>query len=237
MVTLECAWCGKAFKCWPGKAKKRKYCSRACLGESQKNRVTVKCAGCGEDYWVPYSRASSKFCSRDCHNRALLKEKVRKRIKQSKQFAPPRKVEKFTPIPELTASQLKRLWGMVDKSPGIGPRGDCWEIVGCGRINIGGKQLSVRRIIFMLANGPIPGSVHVISNCGNTYCANPDHLVMGQYCWDGIAKLTEEKAEEIRQRYFAGKCTYRQLGREYGVSRTTIYFIINDMQWEKRRKR
>ena len=229
MVTLECAWCGKAFKCWPGKAKKRRYCSRECDCESRKNRVTIKCAQCGKDFSVVASQSSNrKHCNWNCRN-AQLKSKIHKHIQNKK--PPPRKAKKFVPMPELTASELKRFWGRVDKSPGLGPHGDCWEWTGKTKhMYLGFRYFSLRRISYVLAHGSIPDDMHIFINCDNPRCVNPQHLIVKQYCWDGLKKLTVEEVEEIYRRYLLKDCTYRQLGKEYGVTRGTIYFIINNIR-------
>jgi hypothetical protein len=46
------------------------------------------------------------------------------------------------------------------------------------------------------------------------------------------AVLNMEKAEEIRRLYATGNYTYRKLGRIYGVSKTTIGFVVHNTQWE-----
>lgn len=42
------------------------------------------------------------------------------------------------------------------------------------------------------------------------------------------AKLTENQVKEIRQKYQKGKISFTKLGKEYGVSGTTISRIIKN---------
>ena len=48
---------------------------------------------------------------------------------------------------------------------------------------------------------------------------------------NGRAKLTPETAREIRESYAAGRGTYRDLGREYGVSRQAIMQCVRGRRW------
>lgn len=45
------------------------------------------------------------------------------------------------------------------------------------------------------------------------------------------SKLTNEQANEIREKYKTGKYTQKQLGILYNVSSTTIYYIINNVSY------
>lgn len=50
---------------------------------------------------------------------------------------------------------------------------------------------------------------------------------------DRRVKLTQEQREEIRLKYAAGDCSQRSLGKEYGVSKTTIRFIVDPAQLKR----
>jgi len=44
----------------------------------------------------------------------------------------------------------------------------------------------------------------------------------------GTSKLTQEQAQEIRQKYATGAFTQKELGFEYGVDQSNVSRIVND---------
>jgi hypothetical protein len=46
-----------------------------------------------------------------------------------------------------------------------------------------------------------------------------------------LVKLSEEKASEIRALYTTGEYSHRSLGRLFGVSHTTIDYVLRNQQW------
>lgn len=46
------------------------------------------------------------------------------------------------------------------------------------------------------------------------------------------AKLTQAKAQEIRERYATGKVTQQQLAKQYSVSQNAICRIVNGKTWK-----
>lgn len=97
---------------------------------------------------------------------------------------------------ELTDEQYheqlaRRFWAKVDKTPGQGPNGDCWEYTGSrdtrGYANIGYCHGNIKRpvkgsrVAFLLTHGrwPFPQACH---SCDNPPCCRPDHI------WEGTAK-------------------------------------------------
>jgi DNA-binding XRE family transcriptional regulator len=47
----------------------------------------------------------------------------------------------------------------------------------------------------------------------------------------GRAKLTEKKVKEIRQEYDFGEFTQKELAKQFGVSKPTIWAIVNRKIW------
>ena len=47
------------------------------------------------------------------------------------------------------------------------------------------------------------------------------------------SKLNEEKVREIREKYKTGLYTQKQLGNEYGVSQSQIWFVVSGNNWKK----
>lgn len=84
---------------------------------------------------------------------------------------------------------------------------------------------------------------HVLHKCDNRRCCNPHHFMIGSYSDNQKdayqkqrrvqpkggahvnAKLTNEQAEEIRNRYAAGEYQV-PLAKEYGVSQRVISLIV-----------
>lgn len=87
-----------------------------------------------------------------------------------------------------------------------------------------------------------PNGMEICHNCNTRGCANPLHVRYGTRA-DNIrdyyyqvpppnAKLTQQQAEEIRQRYKDEAVTQTALAKEYGVSNSTICQIVNFKAWE-----
>jgi Mor family transcriptional regulator len=100
------------------------------------------------------------------------------------------------------------------------------------------RNLYAHCLAFIFEHGEIPEGVEVLHDCGNKRCTNPRHLKAGgdsENMLDAIrhgthayrVKLSATEAYEIRELYFAGGITYRQLAEDFGVSLTTIGNVIN----------
>lgn len=122
------------------------------------------------------------------------------------------------------------------------PMSGCWLWMGAvgkgyGSIGFGLKNEGAHRVSWMLHKGPIPEGGHVLHNCDNTYCVNPDHLRIGTHAenmadttkrnrhskgqYHQCAKLSDEATIEIRK----SSEPSRVLATRYGVSYSLVYQI------------
>lgn len=122
-------------------------------------------------------------------------------------------------------------------------------IGGYGTFSFRRRRFLAHRFAYLAFYGNLRDDLDVLHSCDTPSCVNPYHLRMGtskQNTKDsldrgrfairerhGLAKLTQEKAREIRQRYAAGKATLRSLCREYNVSNVTIHQIIHNKIWRE----
>lgn len=95
-------------------------------------------------------------------------------------------------IPPLPLRVFETFWSKVDKTPGFGPNGDCWEWQGAtvrGYGNLGwtvdGKTQTylAHRVSYFIVTGKQPGDV-MCHECGNPTCVRPDHLCSGRQADD-----------------------------------------------------
>ena len=82
----------------------------------------------------------------------------------------------------MTPPLLDRLWARVDKTPGHGPRGDCWIWTGChngvgyGVISSKKKMMLTHRVAYEALVKPIAKGLVLDHLCRNPICCNPAHL-------------------------------------------------------------
>lgn len=114
-------------------------------------------------------------------------------------------------------SVAERLAAKTDSSGGPDA---CWPWIGAKggsgtcSIQVGGKQLSARRVIWELARGPIPDEHMVSDSCGNRGCVNPAHLrlrswVLADRFWEKVHRLGGPDA--------CWPYLWRRTARGYGV--------------------
>ena len=130
----------------------------------------------------------------------------------------------------------------------------CWEWTaykqngyGYFRVN-NNKTIIAHRFSFQYHNNRlITEGMCILHSCDNPKCVNPDHLSEGTHA-DNMADmknkgrqhrgeaspmsmLTNDIVLEIRAKYAKGDTTHRKLAEEYGISHTTVRYIINRIMW------
>jgi len=129
---------------------------------------------------------------------------------------------------------------------------ECWEWTGTrtngyGEAFYNGKKGAAHRLAYEKWVGPIPEGLLIRHKCDNPPCINPDHLEPGtikQNAEDMVrrgrsgvgeagsrAKLTETQVHQIRDEYEYGVMGYRRLAEKYGVTQTTIKYIVIRKTW------
>lgn len=152
-------------------------------------------------------------------------------------------------------------WNKVKKK-GSTPKhmphlGMCWSwkasttAFGYGKIWSGAskKLLGAHVVSWILHHGPIPNKLHVLHQCDNPPCCNPNHLFIGtakQNIWDRILKgrskwTRGEDAHNSKLKnnhVLAIRCLYEQwnlseasIGRLFKVSERTVSGIVTRTTW------
>jgi hypothetical protein len=145
---------------------------------------------------------------------------------------------------------IDRFWSKVEKTD------SCWlwtaglnsngygQIGDCGR---GGRKWIASRLSWIIHFGNIPDHLCVLHKCDNRKCVNPDHLFLGTVSdnqqdmqakkrstigeRNPMAKLTRDKAQEIKSRRKAGS-SLRELASAFGVCDATISMVARDILWK-----
>ena len=110
----------------------------------------------------------------------------------------------------------EKFWAKVNKEPGQGPNGDCWEWQGVinargyGSTSYGRNRKikgldgprPAHRISFSLHYGvELTGEQHILHSCDNRKCVNPAHLRIGHYkenAQDKVDRNRQLKGEQIQ---------------------------------------
>lgn len=123
----------------------------------------------------------------------------------------------------------------------------CWEWIGAKHASgYGGlakgmwKEAYAHRWCYIFHKGEIPEKKVVRHLCDNRICVNPEHLEIGNQADNvhdmykggkegGNRKLTNTQIEELRKMRAEGKLI-RELEAAFGITRTTVYKILQGTQ-------
>lgn len=142
-------------------------------------------------------------------------------------------------------------WAKVDKSPGHGPRGDCWVWTGSrnehgyGSLTVRCKRKKAHRQAWEYVVGPIPDGMELCHSCDFPPCVKPEHMFVGTHAdnhedaaakglachGEGhrFAKLTDGQVREIREAVegMAFRSQGRkELARRFGISESYISELV-----------
>jgi hypothetical protein len=146
----------------------------------------------------------------------------------------------------------KRFWSEVDKAPGHGPKGECWQWTagrqsswGYGAFRLAGRTWAAHRISFWLVTGQ-PPTRSVLHHCDNVFCVNPAHLYEGDdkdnardrwsrgrgnpSLWKHSARLSLPQVRNIKAALAMGVPALR-LARIYRISGFAISCIYKGVTW------
>lgn len=97
----------------------------------------------------------------------------------------------------------------------------CWIWTGATRRNyplmrIGGKMMTVSRVMFSIFRGTIYASEVICHSCDNPRCINPDHLFVGTMK-DNMSDAS------MKGRFFNQRKTHCKHSHELSISNTYLY--------------
>lgn len=176
-------------------------------------------------------------------------ELIRKEIARSRSLSEGRPIWHYarSKRPRTDQESIRDFWDSVDKS------GECWlwrlgtDSHGYGIFRYNGKPRRVHRLAWTWTNGAVPDGLFVLHKCDTPACVNPDHLFLGTQGDNNNdcirkargnrqhgssrpdAKITEEQARQI----FLDARSPIEIGREYGVSDTTVRYIKKRKKWKR----
>lgn len=121
---------------------------------------------------------------------------------------------------------------------------------GYGQFGYKGMMRGAHRVAFELYVAEIPAGMHVLHTCDTPGCVNPAHLKLGSNA-DNVADrsargrtakfigeahhnaaFSQEQVEAIKKEYASRKISHRSLAFKYGVSKTTIGYLLRGRTYE-----
>lgn len=203
------------------------------------------CETCGVKFpfYQMKGRPIPRFCSHKCRGHTGFRPGGQIRISE---LSEEEKLERYKISFEKHVIRKEGCWDWKGPKAKNGyPVMPCRRIVGPDR----GHRAS-----WIIYKGKIPKGMQVCHHCDNPTCTNPDHLWIGtskennndkiRKCREnnvppphkvgvnnGSAKLNENQVKEIKVLLEKG-LTSRDIGKQYGVSKTTIYRIKYKKNWK-----
>lgn len=111
-----------------------------------------------------------------------------------------------------------RFWLWVDKTPGLGPNGDCWlwnlapASGGYGSYSMLGRKYKAHRFSVWIREGKEPPEDMVVCHlCDNPICVRPDHLYLGtqlENIADKVAKGRQTQGSAVWNSKLSNKLVY-----------------------------
>lgn len=204
------------------------------------------CETCGISFpfYKSKGRPVPKFCSHGCRGHTGFKPGGEFRLANA---TPEQKLERLKKSFEKNVIRQEGCWGWKGSlAKGGYPVMTCRKACGPDR----GHRAS-----WVIHKGEIPQGLFVCHSCDNPICTNPDHLWIGTHkennddkmkkgrqglvnppyksgSQNGSSKLKEDQVKEIRILLEKG-LTSREIGKQYGVSKTTILRIKTGKNWSQ----
>ena len=137
---------------------------------------------------------------------------------------------------------VEKFMGKVNKLEcAKGQSSGCWiwtgakESYGYGIKRISGVKIKTHRLAYRIWHGPLDPNKEIAHDCGlgrrdNKLCVNPAHLKQvshkenadGTVGMHGSVKISFAQVQEMKEKFFNGPYTFRDLEKEYGIGYTTV---------------
>jgi hypothetical protein len=120
---------------------------------------------------------------------------------------------------------------------------------GYGQFYYGAKGHLAHRVAWLVFKGEVPAGLEICHACDQTWCVNIEHLFVATHSENmrdmytkgrdvslfgedhGLAKLTEDQVLEIYRMVVSGRYTQREIGRQFGVTQSTVSLIKHERMW------